>query len=274
MRPFSSAVPPSNVVVRPSHGEAAPSVSAAVPPVRGSDLVAPERPRLMDGTTTVARWAHRLVERILRAGHAVAVALEDPEALGNVKRRRLAYLDVFGVGRRVRHRVDRPLLHRRHRQRRRRQRPPRPVCASRTGSLRPLGPSTLSPSAAPTCQSSAPPSPTGPPRAARSAYAAGHHQAVPLQPPSHPHAPSATRSWSLPAPRTPRPFGANAATVSPRLVPPFDPLGPCLRSARCLSLPRAVPAFDSRAASLRRPAPHRERPMVPARRRHAPAHRA
>jgi len=38
------------------------------------------------------RFAHRLVERILRRGHPVAVALEEPESCGNVKRRRLAYL--------------------------------------------------------------------------------------------------------------------------------------------------------------------------------------
>jgi hypothetical protein len=38
------------------------------------------------------RYAGSLVTRILRAGHPVAVALEEPEVCGNVKRRRLAYL--------------------------------------------------------------------------------------------------------------------------------------------------------------------------------------
>ncbi len=38
------------------------------------------------------RFAPRLVERILRHGRPVAVALEEPEPSGNVKRRRLAYL--------------------------------------------------------------------------------------------------------------------------------------------------------------------------------------
>ncbi len=35
---------------------------------------------------------HRLIQRILKAGHAVAVALEAPELADNVKRRRLTYL--------------------------------------------------------------------------------------------------------------------------------------------------------------------------------------
>jgi hypothetical protein len=38
------------------------------------------------------RYAHRLIERIVRAGHPVAVALEEPALAGQVKRRRLAYL--------------------------------------------------------------------------------------------------------------------------------------------------------------------------------------
>jgi hypothetical protein len=38
------------------------------------------------------RYAHRLIERVLGAGHPVAVALEEPELAGQVKRRRLAYL--------------------------------------------------------------------------------------------------------------------------------------------------------------------------------------
>ncbi len=38
------------------------------------------------------RFAARLIERILRAGRPVAVAIEEPQLCGNVKRRRLAYL--------------------------------------------------------------------------------------------------------------------------------------------------------------------------------------
>lgn len=38
------------------------------------------------------RFAHRVIERILRAGHPVAVALERDELSGSVKRRELAYL--------------------------------------------------------------------------------------------------------------------------------------------------------------------------------------
>ena len=41
-----------------------------------------------------APWvaAARLIQRALTQGHAVAVALEEPEGAGNVKQRRLAYL--------------------------------------------------------------------------------------------------------------------------------------------------------------------------------------
>ena len=41
-----------------------------------------------------APWvaAARLIQRALTQGHAVAVALEEPEGAGNVKPRRLAYL--------------------------------------------------------------------------------------------------------------------------------------------------------------------------------------
>jgi len=38
------------------------------------------------------RFAHSLMQRILRAGYPVAVAMEDDELCGNVKRRRIAYL--------------------------------------------------------------------------------------------------------------------------------------------------------------------------------------
>jgi hypothetical protein len=92
----------------PSHHEALPIYKAAVDVAVRVDTVVQRFAkghkytlggRLRETTLDVVMLIARLVERGLAQGLTVGVALEEPEACGNVKRRRLAYL------------FERPLAH-------------------------------------------------------------------------------------------------------------------------------------------------------------------